>query len=38
MAARIRDVKDELKDIVFGKRIKTFKVLPPNQCCGSGIR
>jgi hypothetical protein len=30
MAARVRDMKNEMKDLVFGKRIKHFKVLSPN--------
>jgi hypothetical protein len=30
MAARMRDIKDEIKDLVFGKRIRAFKVLSPN--------
>jgi hypothetical protein len=30
MAARNRDMKDELKDLIIGKRIRSFKVLSPN--------
>jgi hypothetical protein len=30
MAARNREMRDEIKDLVFGKRIKNFKVLSPN--------
>jgi hypothetical protein len=30
MAARMRDMKDEIKDLVFGKRIRAFKVLSSN--------
>jgi hypothetical protein len=30
MAARMQDIKDEIKDLVFGKRIRAFKVLSPN--------
>jgi hypothetical protein len=30
MAARVLDMKDKMKDLVFGKRIKHFKVLSPH--------
>jgi hypothetical protein len=30
MAGRVRDMKDELKDLILGKRIRSFKVLSPN--------
>jgi hypothetical protein len=30
MAARMRDIKDEIKDLVFRKRIRAYKVLSPN--------
>jgi hypothetical protein len=30
MAARNRDMKDEQKDLILGKRVRSFKVLSPN--------